>query len=358
MNSVFKDGEFLFHDYMNYRRLNVNKLNGDEYANVVEEYTIDKQDLKYSMYTRNQTIRIYVKKNIPQKMLSFYRYLKRIYFSSKASYIFFANKNKYKYSTIYIAAGNRCAGTWLSEILAMTLNGYSRYHPTENYRCKNEGYFDINLNIANNIKNKLYVVCTHTPPKSSNTNILNEYLTKYIATIRDPRDIVVSLYYHMKKYPCGPTSLWDYGDNKNLPWETLPREVISYNKKEFIDVIIEHLFPGVLSLMEGWVDYSLLNKNVLIVKYEDLKSNTINVVQNIFSFYKIKIDDYKIIETIDALNPKNNDTIHINYSTGRVPINDNNYLRPHNDWDKHLTIDQKEIIETTSMSFFKKAGYV
>ena len=49
MNGVYKDGELLFHDYMNYRGLNVNKLNGDEYANVVEEYTRDKQDLKYSM---------------------------------------------------------------------------------------------------------------------------------------------------------------------------------------------------------------------------------------------------------------------------------------------------------------------
>ena len=69
------------------------------------------------------------------------------------------------------------------------------------------------------------------------------------------------------------------------------------------------------------------------------------------------IDDNVINESIKNLNPKNNKKIHINYSSGRVPMDDRNYLLPHNDWDKHLTLDQIEIIEEKSKDFYHKAGY-
>ena len=44
-----------------------------------------------------------------------------------------------------------------------------------------------------------------------------------------------------------------------------------------------------------------------------LKINTQEVIRNILVFYEIEVDDDKIIETINALNPKNNNKIHINY---------------------------------------------
>jgi len=346
---------FLFHEYMDFKNQDVNKLSGVEFAKLVKGYENDKVDKNFPLYKKYIRIRSYIKKYIPKMFLFIYRDIKFTYYSIKSTLLYIINKSRYKYSTIYIAAGSRCAGTWLKEILIMVLDGYSGYHP--HIPGANGGNFDLNLKISNNIKKKLYVICSHTPPKTTNIKILDTCLIKYLVTIRDPRDVTVSLYYHIKKYPCGPTSLWDYGVDRDLPWPTLSREILKLEKKEIIDILIKNIMPSVLKLMEGWVDHSLKNENVLVIKYEDLKINTQEVIRNILVFYEIEVDDDKIIETINALNPKNNNKIHINYSSGRVPVNDKYYLLPHNDWDKHLTIDQQLAIEEMSKSFFSKAGY-
>tara|TARA_Y100000590_G_C15746831_1_gene1022422 strand:+ start:1730 stop:2824 length:1095 start_codon:yes stop_codon:yes gene_type:complete len=359
MKNYYSEGEFLFDDYMHFKSLDVNKLDNIEFTKIVEEYKRDKIDLKFPLYTKKQIFKIYVKKIIPKILIDIFRYCKAKFFLKKTLITYFLYKKKYQNTTIYIAAGSRCAGTWLSEILAMSLKGYLRFHPTEYFGATKGGYFDINLEIAENIKDRLYVICAHTPPRKNNIKIMNKYLKKYIATIRDPRDVVVSIYFHMKKYPCGPTSFWE-NDNKNnltLPWKPLSSSVISLSKKEFIDKIIQNLLPGVLGLMEGWVDYSLTNNNVKIIKYEELKLNTLDVVQDILNFFGVEVDNAIINDSITNLNPKNNKNVHINYSSGRVPLDDKNYLLPHSDWEKHLTADQIEIIEERSKNFYHKAGY-
>jgi hypothetical protein len=346
------DNKILFHEYLNFRGLNVNELTGKQFAAIVTEYERDKDDFPLS---NSNKVKNYLRDKTPDQALFLYRYIKSSFTSARSTFVYMQNKNIYRYPTIYIAAGNRCAGTWLKEILIYVLDGYRGHqaHTTG----PNGGNFDLNERIARHISKKLYVICSHTPPKYSNKKIMDEYLKRYIATIRDPRDVVVSLYYHIKKYPCGPTSLWDYGRERNLPWPTLSRNILSQEKSEIISILIERIMPSVIDFMEGWVDYSIENNNIFIVKYEDLILNTCNVVNNILKFYETDVDENILINAINNLNPKNNKNIYINYSSGRVPENDKYYNQPHNDWDKHLTVNQQHALERMSYTFFAKAGY-
>ena len=152
--------------------------------------------------------------------------------------------------------------------------------------------------------------------------------------------------------------MWDYGIDRDLPWPTLSRNILKFEKSKIISILIERIMPSIIYFMEEWVNYSLECNNILLVKYEDLKLNTCSVVQEILKFYDIVNDEKKIINAINDLNPKNNNNVYINYSTGRVPQTDKYYNEPHTDWDKHLDLNQQRTIESLSSTFFPKVGYI
>ena len=116
----------------------------------------------------------------------------------KLIYNFKKYSKEYKYHTIYIVAGNRSASTWLRDLLAHIFVGYNSYHP-KNHPSGIEGNnYDITLETIKEYKKRLYVSRSHTPPKKENIEIMDRYFKKYLLTIRDPRDVLTSLYLHLK----------------------------------------------------------------------------------------------------------------------------------------------------------------
>ncbi len=65
--------------------------------------------------------------------------LKKLYTSIN----FYTYNDLYKYHTIYIAAGNRTASTWLKDVLARLLDGFSSHHPRNHPDGEKGGNYDI-----------------------------------------------------------------------------------------------------------------------------------------------------------------------------------------------------------------------
>ena len=182
---------------------------------------------------------------------------------------------------------------------------------------------------------------------------------KVINITRNPLDVAESLLNRQFKL----TNIDKKSKYNNLLTSLIP--LLSINKGNVYSSFKINNINDCLKLYKKYYDQMLLNNDmfpeILNIRYEHLLSDSCNQLKIIYDFCDIESnsikDDAKIIEAINALNPKNNNKIHINYSSGRVPVNDKYYLLPHNDWEKHLTIDQQYVIEEMSKSFFIKAGY-
>ena len=145
--------KILFHEYLEFQGLNVNELTGDQYAKIVSEYENNTDNFTFPINNKKNALKKYIKGYTPEKLINFYQYINFSFTSIKATLIYLRKCNKYKYSTIYIAAGNRCASTWLKELLIKILDDYNGYHPHS--VGPNGGNFDINYKIAKHIQNKL-----------------------------------------------------------------------------------------------------------------------------------------------------------------------------------------------------------
>ena len=253
---------------------------------------------------------------------------------------------EYKYHTIYIVAGNRSASTWLRDLLTHIFVGYNSYHP-QNHPSGREGdNYDITLDTINEYKKRLYVSRSHTPPKKSNIEIMDKYFKKYLLTIRDPRDVLTSLYLHLKeKKPLG-SAFVDQGLDRELPWKVIDKDFYKLNKKDLISQLISKVMPGVIEIMEKWLDYSLENKNIMVIKYEKLINDPVEEVLKISKFYEKEIKKSKIIKAVEDLNPRQKNSKFNYFFIGKTGI-----------WKDYLDSQEINEIEDLSRSFMLKANY-
>ena len=286
-----------------------------------------------------------IPKFIKVKLRSNYNKIHDIMYGMKTTYHYNLYKNKYQYNTIYIVAGNRTASTWLVEVLATALDGYNIYRPI-NYPTGPGGVdYDIDIDIIKRLDKKLHIVGSHTPAKQKNIELMDKYFKKYIVTIRDPKDVVVSLYFQINKNPFG-SAFMDFGLDRKLPWNTISPNDLNLNKKDFIDLLIDRVMPGVVNIMLDWVNYSLYKNNILVIKYEDLTTKPVIEIKKIMDFFKIDIEIKKIEETVNTLNPKNKNPKFKYFLTGKI-----------GNWQEHLSSSQIKDINNLSKELLKKANY-
>lgn len=207
---------------------------------------------------------VFCHKNILDKLFTIYQNPQkiRLYYNE---YI----KNKlFKLKTNKLIISYPKSGrTWLYEILK--LYAYKLFREQNNHQ-------QTIIKIQNNIIKFDHDCADWVPYPYKNLNLKNENIDKLknVILIRDPREVIVSSWYHLTF-----------------------REKIY---KKCINKFIKDEYLGISKIVSF---YNLLDKhlssNSLIINYENLCKNTLEEIKKIIFHFKIEINNNLIIECID-----------------------------------------------------------
>jgi hypothetical protein len=225
------------------------------------------------------------------------------------------------------------------------LDGFSTHHPRNHPVGEKGGNYDIYDELFEEINNCLVVMRSHTPAILSNIELMNKYFGQYLAIVRDIRDVVVSLSFAIQQESKSSAFL-DFGVSRNLPWDTISIQEVRSDREQMIDLVIDRILPGALSLSEGWVDYSKENNHVMLIKYEDMIRLPLKALRGILEFFSLRKSDLEIQSAMDALNPKKEASEGDNLSFGNIGV-----------WKQWLTESQQKRCEAVGGVFLKKVGY-
>ena len=123
---------------------------------------------------------------------------------------------------------------------------------------------------------------THASPGKTNIDVLTKNgVTKVLVMYRDPRDIIVSNYYHVLK------------DN---PWKPDDPFYADYNmmsKEDALSHSTQLVIEDFCSWVRGWQQVSNQHQGMqcLYVTYEQLRYNPVQVFKRILAFFGIELDE-------------------------------------------------------------------
>ena len=133
---------------------------------------------------------------------------------------------------------------------------------------------------------------THINPNKANLSILkNANVKKILVMYRDPRDIVVSHYYHVLKH-----NPWKETDKFYLNYKNVTKlKGLSHS----LDMVVESFSPWV----NGWFDLAKTTKDIdfYFLSYEELRNNQEGTFANIMKFFEVSLTDIEmknILKTI------------------------------------------------------------
>ena len=204
---------------------------------------------------------------------------------NKANYIL---KNKrYPQNIIFVTSLPKSGSTWLSNMLS-DIDGFDLFAPSKWNTYISDKWDDTRWDLTNDIfaefNKKLAVIRGHTMATKNNLQILNESNLKYIIGVRDPRDKLISEYYHSRNFP----GHWahDLANEKSLD--------------QFITYKLENgeFEEETLNWIKNWLNNRDRNKSI-IIKYEDLLSSPVKLYKNILEFLNFNVDENKISPTIE-----------------------------------------------------------
>lgn len=182
---------------------------------------------------------------------------------------------------------------------------------------------------------------THITPSSQNIDILvKNGIHKVIVMYRDPRDIIVSNYYHVLK------------DN---PWMVNGPEYANYNamtKQDALSHSMNLIVDDYCSWVRGWMEVAKLTSGIecFFVRYEDLRNNRKDIFKNILSFFGIRLSEEQFVSVIQASENKS--------GYGREPGTRSTKRKgASGDWKKELSRQQQEVIKEKAGQFLVELGY-
>lgn len=185
---------------------------------------------------------------------------------------YLAYRRAYAQDVIFMASLAKSGSTWLANMLS-ELPGFSRYQPagwTASLNDKpNE---DIYPGMFEEVRRKLAIIKGHTRGTVENVDRLHTYSRKYLITVRDPRDQLISDYWYTRNRPNHPNH----------------RIAASLDLAGFIGHQLDPLESG--TQRADWIREWLRNRDPrlsLIIRYEDLLTDPCGTMQHIFDFLEI-----------------------------------------------------------------------
>ena len=192
---------------------------------------------------------------------------------------------------------------------------------------------------------------------SSFTNLNNTLGVIYI--VRDPRNIITSIMHHFSKKSYQEAKEFIFDENR---WLGIIKDV---NKKTK-DIDLPTLVSSWKTHYNSW---KIVEKNFLLIKYEELLLNPNNEFKKIIEYLKnlidINIDDQKFNKAVDVCSFKNLqsvedkegfvESVHDRESNTKKKFFN---LGPDNDWKKLLDIDTRLEIEEKFKSEMLELGYL
>lgn len=200
----------------------------------------------------------------------------------------------YLYRIIFLAGMPMSASTWMKNLLARIPGYYTRNTPMPVDVAVNQ---DICDSAFKHVPKHGYTLFkTHLNPTNENLEcIFRNGVEKVVITYRDFRDVAIAHYHRLMEFPralVDPTYTIDYR---------------TMSKEKAMDHNIENIASTFVPWIRGWFD--IANKNpekYLLIKFEDLKNDTIGEFGKVLQFYGINLSDKKIIEIIEEAKGRGN----------------------------------------------------
>jgi len=248
---------------------------------------------------------------------------------------------KYPYRIIFVAGLPKSGTTWIENFL-YNVPGY----------CPRELFGPKEIIIKQDIPDNAFkyfpqkgysFVKTHMNPTENNFKVLEKNeVSKLIVLYRDPRDIVVSRYFHLVKYPkkTGEPHCFDYRKIDKIT-------ALSHS----IDVIVSDYLPWI----KGWRSkiHSSPN-NYLLITYEKLIDNPLQVFTNILNFYSINNDKYIIEHMLRKTEKMKKSRMKVK---GRTGLKSTFRKGCKGDWKSHFDNNLKEKFKQEAGDFLVELGY-
>lgn len=184
---------------------------------------------------------------------------------------------------------------------------------------------------------------THIIPNKQNIdNLVKNDVNKVLVMYRDPRDVIVSMYYYILRHN---------------PWEPSDSCYADYSKMTKVDAlshamnVIAEDFP---SWVRGWRNVAEVRPEIdcLVVRYEDLLRDAVTTFQSILAFYNVKIKQTQFDTLMLASNRTSGKSLLKlpgEKTTKRKGIA--------GEWEKELNNEQKAILKDKMGDILIELGY-
>ena len=180
------------------------------------------------------------------------------------------------------------------------------------------------------------VTKVHASPSPENIAIVRDTRRPYIVTLRDPRDLAVSWAYFI-------------ANNKSVGYEDIHERSVS----ERIHIYIEDVLSRILDWALGWLEESSESGQGLVLRYEQLLTDTPELVQRAAEHLGVRVSDHKLASIVDRHS--------FAKATGRKAGQEDNKAFNRKgisgDWRNHFTPEHTAAFEAVAAGRMERLGY-